>query len=145
MSRPAQRPPTEDRGHVHPGPRECEQLGPAGGQNPPYISVPHNPAGPGQDPGFSPAPPRTLTEPLTMDQGSISGPSPASVGQGSILRISFNLNYFMSPHTATLGTSLAAQWVRLCAPNAGGLQSIPGQGTRSHTPQLRPSSAKINK
>ena len=25
-----------------------------------------------------------------------------------------------------------AQWIRLCAPNAGGLGSIPGQGTRSH-------------
>ena len=29
-------------------------------------------------------------------------------------------------------TSLAAQWLRLCAPNAGGPGSIPGQGTRSH-------------
>ena len=27
---------------------------------------------------------------------------------------------------------------RLCAPNARGLGSIPGQGTRSHMPQLRP-------
>ena len=26
-----------------------------------------------------------------------------------------------------------AQWIRLHAPNAGGLGSIPGQGTRSHT------------
>ena len=24
------------------------------------------------------------------------------------------------------------QWIRLCAPNAGGWGSIPGQGTRSH-------------
>ena len=29
------------------------------------------------------------------------------------------------------GTSLAVQRVRLCAPNAGGLGSIPGRGTRS--------------
>ena len=29
------------------------------------------------------------------------------------------------------------QWLRLCAPNAGGLGSIPGQGTRSHMLQLR--------
>ena len=29
------------------------------------------------------------------------------------------------------GTSLV-KWLRLCAPNAGGLGSIPGQGTRSH-------------
>ena len=30
------------------------------------------------------------------------------------------------------GTSLVVQWVRLRTPNAGGLGSIPGQGTRSH-------------
>ena len=30
------------------------------------------------------------------------------------------------------GTSLVAQWLRLCAPNAGDLGSIPGQGTRLH-------------
>ena len=35
------------------------------------------------------------------------------------------------------GTSLMVQWLRLHAPNAGGLVSIPGQGNRSHMPQLR--------
>ena len=30
------------------------------------------------------------------------------------------------------GTSLVAQWTRLRAPNAGGPDSTPGQGTRSH-------------
>ena len=34
------------------------------------------------------------------------------------------------------GTSLVVQWLRLGAPNSGGLGSIPGQGTRSHMPQL---------
>ena len=34
------------------------------------------------------------------------------------------------------GTSLVVQWVRLPAPNAGSLCSIPGQGTRFHMPQL---------
>ena len=29
------------------------------------------------------------------------------------------------------------QWLRLRAPNPGGLSSIPGQGTRSHLLQLR--------
>ena len=29
------------------------------------------------------------------------------------------------------------QWLRLRAPNAEGLGSIPGQGTRSHIPQQR--------
>ena len=28
------------------------------------------------------------------------------------------------------------QWLRCCAPNAGGSGLIPGQGTRSHMPQL---------
>ena len=35
------------------------------------------------------------------------------------------------------GTSLVVQHLRLCAPNAGGLSSIPDQGTRSRVPQLR--------
>ena len=35
-------------------------------------------------------------------------------------------------------TSLAVQWLRLCVPNAGGLGSIPGQGTKSHMLQRRP-------
>ena len=30
------------------------------------------------------------------------------------------------------GTPLVVQWVRLPAPNAGDLGSIPGRGTRSH-------------
>ena len=34
-------------------------------------------------------------------------------------------------------TSLVVQWLRLHAPNAGGLGSIPGQGTESHMTQLR--------
>ena len=32
-----------------------------------------------------------------------------------------------------MGTSLVVQWMRLHAPNAGGLSLIPGGGTRSHT------------
>ena len=35
------------------------------------------------------------------------------------------------------GTSLAVQWVRLHAPNAGVPGSIFGQGTRSHMLQLK--------
>ena len=38
---------------------------------------------------------------------------------------------------STFRDFLVAQWLRLCAPDAGGLGSIPGQGTRSHTQQLR--------
>ena len=34
--------------------------------------------------------------------------------------------------SVSFGTSLMVQWLRLCAPNADGLGSIPGWGTRSH-------------
>ena len=40
------------------------------------------------------------------------------------------------------GTSLLVQWLKLRAPNAGGLGSNPGQGTRFHMLQLRPSATK---
>ena len=40
------------------------------------------------------------------------------------------------------GTSLVVQWLRLSDPNAGGLGSISGQGTRSLMPQLRAGVAK---
>ena len=40
------------------------------------------------------------------------------------------------------GTSVMVQWPRLRSHNAGGLGSIPGQGTRSHMLQLRPSTLK---
>ena len=35
------------------------------------------------------------------------------------------------------GTTLVAQWLSLNCPNAGALGLIPGQGTRSHTQQLK--------
>ena len=44
---------------------------------------------------------------------------------------------------AIWGTSLVVQWLRLYVPEAGGPCSIPGQGTRSHRPQLRPGVAKL--
>ena len=36
-----------------------------------------------------------------------------------------------------MGTSLVVQWLRLHAPNTGGLGSIPSQGTRFHMLQLK--------
>ena len=45
----------------------------------------------------------------------------------------------------SLGNSLVVQWLRLCAPDTGGLGLIPGQGTRSHMPQLRLYAAKLIK
>ena len=41
------------------------------------------------------------------------------------------------------GTSLVVQWLKLQTPNVGHPDLIPGQGTRSHMPQLRP--AQTNK
>ncbi|TEA30806.1 hypothetical protein DBR06_SOUSAS4110278, partial [Sousa chinensis] len=40
--------------------------------------------------------------------------------------------------------SLVAQWLRRHAPNAGGQGLIPGQGTRSHVPQLRVCMPQLN-
>ena len=39
-------------------------------------------------------------------------------------------------------TTLVVQWLRFTVPNAGGPGLSPGQGTRSHVSQLRPSAAK---
>ena len=44
---------------------------------------------------------------------------------------------YSNKHTNELGTCLVVPWLRLHAPNAGGLGSIPDQGTRSHMPQLK--------
>ena len=41
------------------------------------------------------------------------------------------------------GTSLVVQWLRLLTPNTGGQGSVPGQGTRSHKPQLRVCMAQL--
>ena len=35
------------------------------------------------------------------------------------------------------GTSLVVQWLKISSPSAGGPCLIPGQGTRSHMPQLK--------
>ena len=56
--------------------------------------------------------------------------------RGSLSKISM-VSAFHCP-----GTSLVVQWLRRHAPNAGGSGSIPGQGTGSHVPQLRPGTAK---
>ena len=42
-----------------------------------------------------------------------------------------------------IGTSLTAQWLRLYPSKAGKLGSIPGQGARSHMPQLKDPATKI--
>ena len=57
-------------------------------------------------------------------------------------KFSFYLCFFESPDPdqksgAGDGTSQVVQWLGLCAPNAGGPGSIPGQGTRSCMMQLK--------
>ena len=67
------------------------------------------------------------------------------------------MDFAKTYHSEVRGMFLAFQWLRLCAPNAGGLGSIPGQGSRFYVlqlkiphattkkfcmPQLRPSIAK---
>ena len=39
--------------------------------------------------------------------------------------------------TQKLNNNLVVQWLRLHTPSTGGLGLIPGQGTRSHVPQLK--------
>ena len=48
----------------------------------------------------------------------------------------------VKPFLKVSGTSLVDQWLRLHIPNERDPGSIPGQGTRSHMLQLRPSGAK---
>ena len=43
----------------------------------------------------------------------------------------YKVKFLAHLQEAILGTSLVTQWLRLCAPNAGGPGSIPGQVTRS--------------
>ena len=71
------------------------------------------------------------------------------IGLFTVDEISFSLRHpkFIndpgSPEINILsGTSLVVQWLRLHAPNAEVLGSIPVQGTRSLTPQLRPGAVK---
>ena len=41
-------------------------------------------------------------------------------------------------------TVLVVQWLRVCSPSAGDPDSLPGQGTGSHMPQLRVLCAPTN-
>ena len=49
----------------------------------------------------------------------------------------FNGISFSHQRNEVMGTSLVVHWLRLRAPNTGGPGLIPGQGTRSHMPQLK--------
>ena len=69
------------------------------------------------------------------------------VQQPSVLQIipcrwSLSYQVYSALILKCLGTSLVVHWLRPSAPKAGGPGSIPGQGTRSHMMQRRPSTAK---
>ena len=49
---------------------------------------------------------------------------------------SFHQIQFRSSDLKYMNTFLVIQWLRLCAPSAGGSGSIPSQGTRFHMLQL---------
>ena len=63
-------------------------------------------------------------------------------GQGKQIVMEFGMDVYTLLYFKWIGTSLVVQWLRLHAPNAGGLDSIPGMGTRSHMLQLRSDTAK---
>ena len=63
-------------------------------------------------------------------------PSPISVCPNPISLLKFGSNE-NNTNEERVGTSVVVQWLGLHALNAGGLGSIPGQGTRSHILQLR--------
>ena len=67
------------------------------------------------------------------------GPGLCSFEQLPLLTPNRRLNWKKKYHLEDqeIGTSLAVQWLRLCASNARGPGVIPGWGTRSHMPQLR--------
>ena len=50
---------------------------------------------------------------------------------------SSEVSYVSLPKYNYIGASLVVKWLRLHAPNAGGLDLIRGQGTRSYVLQLR--------
>ena len=78
----------------------------------------------------------TLCDPVDC---SLPGSSIHGIFQARVLEwsaIAFSDNYLLKS-LVFRGTFLVIQWLRLCTPDARGLGSIPGQGTRSHMPQLK--------
>ena len=51
-------------------------------------------------------------------------------GRVTCSRLTFLCVWIKRIYKSYWGTSLAVQWLRLCASNAGGIDSIPGQGTK---------------
>ena len=68
--------------------------------------------------------------------------SPDHLAKYTLSYVSPEMNRAKTKSKQVGWTSLVVRWLRLGAPNVGGLGSIPGQGTRYHMPQLRPGEAK---
>ena len=72
----------------------------------------------------------TLSDPMDC---SLPGSSAHGIFQARVLSQMRKMKF----KEVKEGTSLVVQWLRLRDPNAGGLGSIPGQGTRSHILRLK--------
>ena len=65
------------------------------------------------------------------------------ISEGIVTSLGNHIQFFWKQSgNSGKGTSLVVQLLRLWTPNAGGLGSIPGQGTRSHMLQLKLGTAK---
>ena len=62
--------------------------------------------------------------------------------EGIFCGLTIQVSQLLGSEIAAPGTSLVVQWLRLYVLNAGIHGLNPGQGTRSHMPQLRSSAAK---
>ena len=79
------------------------------------------------------------------NHGSAEGPLNRKCSQGTAKAgVASQESKEVSKITSALGLPCMVQWLRLHAPNAEGLGSIPGQGFRSHMPQLRGCMLQLN-
>ena len=76
--------------------------------------------------------PHSLVFMLPLSQGSLSSHPKIGVPLRKTQQSRKNSLFKTNPRT-----SLVVQWLRPCAPKTGGPGLIPGQGTRSHMPQLK--------
>ena len=73
-----------------------------------------------------------------MDRGAWQAIVPGvAKSQTSLINFQFHYGWHIDCQLKIMGTSLVVQWLRLHAPNAGDLDSIPGQGTGPHMLQLK--------
>ena len=66
----------------------------------------------------------------------LPSPRPQKLDTCFVISLLLGLPWAKQVTKLRMVSSLVIQGLRLCTDNAGGLGSIPGQGTRSHMPQL---------